>query len=182
MSVRGVNTLKMEYYNFTCIGHVPALKNERGGFAFRAKKGKTSWTEKEVRALVNAAQVSRPSSEVQQYITSLRGKMQKMMTKKGWGLIQKPTYIVCVICFGVYYDTYPKADLDNKWTTVQEALQGVVIENDVQVRAATYYGVQVPSKDMEHIDLLVIPVTEEPTLKVIISNLQVAHKVLDSNE
>ena len=97
---------------------VPALKNN-----------------KQAMVLPNGRPMLRNSKAVTQYIGTLRSRIQDEMRSKGVEMTAAPVEVDCVVYMYSASGKMPKSDLDNAYTTVQEALEGTYIKDDRQVMA-----------------------------------------------
>lgn len=152
-------------------GEIPALKNNRQGFQYRQPKGKQAWSYKEVVALINQAQISRPSKEVENFIHRIKESIERQLPED-FEVIKEPFEVFVMAEIGVYYKSdLPKSDLDNAWTTLQESmftkqtqdaikagLEGPVLQDDRQV--ASFWPIRVKmvnSPELTYTKLWVFP-------------------------
>ncbi len=97
------------------------------------------------------------SPRVVHYIEYVKTAIRAQLNERfggAWELIQDE-----VACYALisckYASQFPSFDVDNMWTTVQECLQGTVIEDDNQIMYFTPVRLRVASEKSEGVELFV---------------------------
>lgn len=116
--------------HFVIREHVPSLKNDRTLFIAKSKTGKK-------------VAKSVPTREVDRFISRTRTKFKLAATP-----IPMPGQAAYLILFGVHSNTEISVkDGDNAATTIQEAMQGSLVEDDKQIVGGEWFKRKLKSKD-----------------------------------
>lgn len=104
---------------------IPSLKNDRDLRIYEDNEGKLKG-------------VSRRSKTVVQFMAICGAHFRDYRERQGFDIVEEPEQIGVYVQLGVYLSPkskvgLPLKDADNMYTTLQEILQGVAIENDRQI-------------------------------------------------
>lgn len=120
----------------------PSLKNSRFIFANRGGKGYRSLPSPRAMAFLNYAQ----------------GVLRNAYEKPP---VSDPVFVLAQFAYS-WQTAHPRFDLDNVYTTIQESLKGIVIDDDRQVRAAFPFLVRTAAQ-VSFVRVVVWTLTEKDT-------------------
>ncbi len=113
---------------------IPALKNQREPIVTRS--GQLRFV---------------ASADVQRFVKSMTKALTTQWQSQGFDLIRLPLRVAVLVEVYKYVTdptVVPLADLDNQYTTIQEMLQGVALENDRQIVA--FHAQEVKTLSRQH--------------------------------
>lgn len=135
-------------WEFTIRGDAPSLKNSRSPFVYHKKGmpmkmiGKQKWVR-----MSDVGFGLPPSTEVTQFIQLAKSAFERQrptgrLVNGEWNLISMPTEVCFLLITQAHALTsIPDKDTDNMLQTIQEAMQGTIIENDRQVQSPWPYRI-----------------------------------------
>lgn len=106
------------------------------------------------------------SPKVQTFNRKMISVVSEQYAKAGFDIIPEDQPVLLYFRAVVYLAanskaTFPRSDLDNMLTTVQEVLQGIVISDDRQIVGTVSKRETVPMRELEHFTMYVFVPTKD---------------------